>query len=343
MTSTTGLSNDLISQFVKATNDTKKEKTEKTVYGKIVDDNGSLKVRLDGADEKVLTPIITTSNVKAGDRVIVLIKNHSATVIGNTSSPSTTVSDVEGINNKITEFETAIGGKVDTGDLNAQSARIDSLNSQVVIIQKDLFAVQGNIETLQADTSEVKEKLAANSADIETLKTTKLDVSVAATTYATITNLEAANATISNLQSDYSNFKTLINNKITVNRVYSSAANMVVTANGIFGRSTASSERYENSIVEADISELSGLYDLPVKRFKYNDDYISSDDESHGKDLYGFTVEDLENILPCAVQHITGEDGAKLPETWNSNIIVPSLLKLIQDLNTRLKVLEGKE
>ena len=337
-----GLSNDLISQFVKATNDTKKEKTEKTVYGKIVDDNGTLKVRLDGADEKVLTPIITTSNVKAGDRVIVLIKNHSATVIGNTSSPSTTVSDVEGINNKITEFETAIGGKVDTGDLNAQSARIDSLNSQVVIIQKDLFAVQGNIETLQADTSEVKEKLAANSADIETLKTTKLDISVAATTYATITNLEAANTTISNLQSDYSNFKTLVNNKITVNRVYSSAANMVVTANGIFGRSTSSSERYENSIVEADISELSGLYNLPVKRFKYNDDYISSDDELHGKDLYGFTVEDLENILPCAVQHITGEDGAKLPETWNSNIIVPALLKLIQDLNTRLKVLEGK-
>ena len=194
-----GLSNDLISQFVKATNDTKKEKTEKTVYGKIVDDNGTLKVRLDGADEKVLTPIITTSNVKAGDRVIVLIKNHSATVIGNTSSPSTTVSDVEGINNKITEFETAIGGKVDTDELKAQSARIDSLNSQVVIIQKDLFAVQGNIETLQADTSEVKEKLAATSADIETLKRTSLGISVATTTYATITNLEAANATISNL------------------------------------------------------------------------------------------------------------------------------------------------
>ena len=337
-----GLSNDLISQFVKATNDTKKEKPEKTVYGKIVDDNGTLKVRLDGADEKVLTPIITTSNVKAGDRVIVLIKNHSATVIGNTSSPSTTVSDVEGINNKITEFETAIGGKVDTGDLNAQSARIDSLNSQVVIAQKDLLAAQGNIETLQTDTVETKEKLTANEADIENLKTTKLDVEIAEATYATITNLEATNATISNLQSDYGDFKTLVNNKITVNRMYSSAANMVVTANGIFGRSTSSSERYENSIVEADISELSGLYDLPVKRFKYNDDYISSDDELHGKDLYGFTVEDLENILPCAVQHITGEDGAKLPETWNSNIIVPSLLKLIQDLNARLKVLEGK-
>ena len=335
------LSNDLISQFVKATNDTKKEKTERTVYGTVKVQNGTSYVKLDGSD--LLTPIITTSTVKDGDRVIILIKNHSATVIGNTSSPSTTINDVEGINNKITEFETAIGGKVDTDELNAQSARIDSLNSQVVIVQKDLLAAQGNIETLQADTVEVKKKLTANEADIKSLKTTKLDTEIAEATYATITNLEAANATITNLQSDYGDFKTLVSNKITVNRTYSSAANMVVTANGIFGRSASSSERYENSIVEADISELSGLYDLPVKRFKYNDDYISSDDELHGKDLYGFTVEDLENILPCAVQHITGEDGGKLPETWNSNIIVPSLLKLIQDLNTRLKVLEGKE
>ena len=211
-----GLSNDLISQFVKATNDTKKEKTEKTVYGKIVDDNGSLKVRLDGADEKVLTPIITTSNVKAGDRVIVLIKNHSATVIGNTSSPSTTVSDVEGINNKITEVETLVSGKVDTGDLSAESARIDSLNSEVILVKKDLFAAQGSIETLQADTVEVKKKLTANEADIKSLKTTKLDVEIAEATYATITNLEAANTTITDLQADYGDFKTLVSNKITV-------------------------------------------------------------------------------------------------------------------------------
>ena len=321
-----GLSNDLISQFVKATNDTKKEKTEKTVYGVVKVQNGTNYVQLDGSDR--LTPITTTSNVKAEDRVIVLIKNHSATVIGNTSSPSTTVSDVEGINNKITEFETAIGGKVDTGDLNAQSARIDSLNSQVVIAQKDLLAAQGNIETLQADTVEVKEKLTAAEADIDNLEATKLSVEIAEATYATITNLEAANATITSLQSDYGDFKTLVSDKITV---YDAD-----------GRNMSSSERHKNSIVEADISELSGLYDLPVKRFKYNDDYIAPDNELYGKDLYGFIVEDLEDILPCAVQHITGEDGTELPEMWNSNIIVPALLKLIQDLNTRLKVLEGK-
>lgn len=335
-----GLSNNLISQFVKATNDVKKEKKEKTVYGEVKIQNGIRYVQLDGAER--LTPITTTSNVKDGDRVIVLIKNHSATVIGNTSSPSTTVSDVEGIDNKITEFETVIAGKVDTDELNAQSSRIDTLNSQVVLVQKDLYAAQGNIETLQTDTADVKKKLTANEADIKSLKTTKLDAEIAEDTYATITNLDAANATITNLQSDYGDFKTLVSNKITVNRTYSSAANMVVTANGIFGRSTSSSERYENSIVEADISEFSGLYDLPVKRFKYNDDYIAPDDELYGKDLYGFVVEDLEDILPCAVQHIKGEDGTELPEMWNSNIVVPALLKLIQDLNTRLKVLEGR-
>ena len=53
-------------------------------------------------------------------------------------------------------------------------------------------------------------------------------------------------------------------------------------------------------------------------------------------------MEDLKDILPCSVDHITDEDGTELPEMWNSNIIVPALLKLIQDLNNRVKTLEGK-
>ena len=133
-----------------------------------------------------------------------------------------------------------------------------------------------------------------------------------------------------------------IGSYMAYSRTYSSAANMVVTADGLFGRSTSSSERYKNSIVEADISELKGLYNLPIKKFKYNADYISSDDELYDKYLYGFIVEDLEDILPCAVEHITDENGNALPEMWNSNIIIPSLLKLIQDLNNRVITLEKK-
>lgn len=131
-----------------------------------------------------------------------------------------------------------------------------------------------------------------------------------------------------------------IGSYVVYNRTYTNTANMCVTSNGVFGRSTSSSQRYKRDIMMADISDLKCLYDLPIKKFKYKNDYIAADDELYDKYLYGFIVEDLESILPCAVQHTNDEDGAVIPEMWNSNIIVPSLLKLIQDLNTRLKNIE---
>lgn len=131
-----------------------------------------------------------------------------------------------------------------------------------------------------------------------------------------------------------------IGSYVVYNRTYTNTANMCVTSNGVFGRSTSSSQRYKRDIVMADIDDLKCLYDLPIKKFKYKNDYIAADDELYDKYLYGFIVEDLESILPCAVQHTNDEDGAMIPEMWNSNIIVPSLLKLIQDLNTRLKNIE---
>ena len=131
-----------------------------------------------------------------------------------------------------------------------------------------------------------------------------------------------------------------IGSYLVYNRTYTNTANMCVTSNGVFGRSTSSSQRSKRDIVMADIDDLKCLYDLPIKKFKYKNDYIAADDELYDKYLYGFIVEDLESILPCAVQYTNDEDGAVIPEMWNSNIIVPSLLKLIQDLNTRLKNIE---
>lgn len=131
-----------------------------------------------------------------------------------------------------------------------------------------------------------------------------------------------------------------IGSYVVYNRTYTNTANMCVTSNGVFGRSTSSSQRYKRDIMMADIDDLKGLYDLPIKKFKYKNDYIAADDELYDKYLYGFIVEDLESVLPCAVQHTNDEDGSVIPEMWNSNIIVPSLLKLIQDLNTRLKNIE---
>lgn len=132
-----------------------------------------------------------------------------------------------------------------------------------------------------------------------------------------------------------------IGSYVTYNRTYSSAANMHITANGVFGRSTSSSERYKEDITIADLDCFTGLYNLPIKKYKYKQGYLCGDDERCGQYLYGFIAEDVENIFPCAVEHITNENGETIPEMWNSNIIIPALLKLIQDLNNRITTLEN--
>ena len=76
-----GLSNDLLSQFAKITKDEKQTKKETTVYGTTVENNGKTYVKIDGSD--LLTPASTTINTKNGERVTVMLKNHTATITGN--------------------------------------------------------------------------------------------------------------------------------------------------------------------------------------------------------------------------------------------------------------------
>lgn len=209
-----GLSNDLISQFVKATNDNSNDKADRTVYGTIVNNGDRKYVQLDGSDQ--LTPFTSTSDFGVDDRVIVLIKNHTATVIGNITSPAARSADVKNAvdaSAKISEFETVLATKVDTEQLNAANARIDTLNSDTVLIKKQLLAAEGTIETLTSDNVTIKESLTAASGDIETLKTSKLDASSAEITYAKVSDLEATNATINNLDATNGQFHDLATDK----------------------------------------------------------------------------------------------------------------------------------
>lgn len=206
------LSSDLVSQFAKIASGDKPKKTESTVFGTIVDYGNKLYVRIDGSDQ--LTPVsTTTTGLKAGDRVTIMIKDHSATVTGNTSSPSTTKSDLEDakeeIGNKITQVEILIADKVSTEEFDAEKARIDDLVAENVVIKEELTATKADIGDLTVDNVEINEKLTANEADIENLKVTKLDVDIADLKYATIENLEATNADIRNLSADYGEFKVL--------------------------------------------------------------------------------------------------------------------------------------
>jgi hypothetical protein len=225
-----GLSSDLISQFVRITNDDNKPSNETTVYGTTVEYNGHMYVKLDGSE--LLTPVATTADMKPNERVTVMIKNHTATVTGNMSSPAARTDDlkevdgkVEKVGNKISEFEIVMAYKVSTDELEAAKATIDSLKAKIAKIT-DLDVVNADIENLQAkfaelnyvDADEIKaitanidslqakfgeftdvstEDLEALNADIETLRAYTADF-----TYVSAEILEAFKANIKHLEAE---------------------------------------------------------------------------------------------------------------------------------------------
>lgn len=211
------LSSELISQFVKATkDDSGNDNNESTVYGTVKEYNGKKYVQLDGSD--LLTPISSTTDTKADERVTVMIKNHTATVTGNISSPAARTDDVQEIGSKISEFEVVIADKVDTKELNAERARIDNLVSENVIIRGELDANTANIKELTADSVKVNDTLTAHKADIEDLQAKNATIEGTLTAHkASIDDLTADNVTItSTLNAHKANIDDLTADNATI-------------------------------------------------------------------------------------------------------------------------------
>ena len=192
-----GLSNDLLSQFAKITNDKTKNKKESSTYGTVKVVGDTTYVQLDGSD--LLTPYSSTADVKDGDRVQVTIKNHNATITGNLSSPSARTDDVQELAGQVTEVNTLVAKKVDTEVLETEKARIDKLVADNVTITGKLTANEGYISELQTEMLEVNDTLTAKTAEIESLKTEKANVDDLTAIHADIDDLEAKKATIEDL------------------------------------------------------------------------------------------------------------------------------------------------
>lgn len=166
-----GLSEDLISQFAKVTNDSKEDDKETTVYGTVVKYEGRDYVKLDGSE--LLTPISSTAVANDGERVTVMIKNHTATITGNISSPAARNGDVSDISNKITEFEIIISDRVVADDIEAVNGYFESIKSKIAKFS-DMEAITAQIETLQAKYASLDHVTATDieaiNADVESLK-----------------------------------------------------------------------------------------------------------------------------------------------------------------------------
>lgn len=124
------------------------------------------------------------------------------------------------------------------------------------------------------------------------------------------------------------------------NNTTTGSANVVVWSNGLFRRSASSSQRYKKNITDKLPEELNPdkLYELHVKSFRYMDGYLEKGDQREDKDIIGLIVEELEEIYPIAVNH----DEQGRPEMWNVQILLPAMLRLIQEQNERLRKLEER-
>lgn len=93
------LSNNLVSQFVKITNDREKhtQQQQSKLFGTTVIYDDKQYVQIDGSD--LLTPADSTVHIKNGERVTVSINNHTAIIDGN-------VSDISASNEHLERVET---------------------------------------------------------------------------------------------------------------------------------------------------------------------------------------------------------------------------------------------
>lgn len=81
------LDKHVVDMFTELTKPADDVKMEKTCYGTISIVDGTRYVKLDGSD--LLVPAASTVKTSHGDRVTVLMKNHSLTVTGNLTAPAT--------------------------------------------------------------------------------------------------------------------------------------------------------------------------------------------------------------------------------------------------------------
>lgn len=160
------LSADLVSKFVKATKDTKTQDGT-TMYGTVVMQNGTPYVRLDGSE--ILTPVTSMADVHSLERVMVLVKDHTATIMGNISSPSARSDDVK----VLTEV---VADKANIGDLKAINADIKNLKADNVEISGKLTVTEADIKDLEADNVTINEKLTANNASIKELEVDNVSI-----------------------------------------------------------------------------------------------------------------------------------------------------------------------
>lgn len=172
------LQTELIKEFAEVVHDVsgnKQQLSDNIVYGTLSKEGAHNYVKIDGSD--LLTPVTVAASADSGDRVGVIIKNHTAIAGFNFSSPSANTRTIENL-------VSAVNGKFDRIDATYITA--EKANITFATIQS-LEAVNGKFDTLDVKY---------------------LSVENAKITYATIESLTATNVKVETITGNFASFKT---------------------------------------------------------------------------------------------------------------------------------------
>ncbi|MCC8049701.1 MAG: hypothetical protein LIP10_03445 [Clostridiales bacterium] len=197
------LSSSLLKSFAATTNDTDSNTSSVgTAYGTVYESDGKRYVMLDGAT--TLTAIVEASDCRAGDRVIVTIENHTATVTSNLSTPSsgyTATETEEIVQAYYGEFQKLDAYFADITYLETYSTITEYLTATYADINS-LTALQATVNDLAATTI-TTEYLSANYVSTEYLTSKYITAEDIAATYVTTGTLTANYASITYLDNYY--------------------------------------------------------------------------------------------------------------------------------------------
>lgn len=208
------LSGDLLAEVARAVAPERAERGPVEAKGTARLSGGRTMVELDGSDGAC--PVASaTASVRDGDRVLARITGHGVSIVGNLTDPSASASGLEGVANQVVEVGELVAGKVSTGELEAQIARIDQLTANDVEVRGRLTAAEADIGELTADNATITGRLEAAEGDIDHLTSSKAEISVLESDYATIASLDAVDADVRDLQADYADFKVASADRLT--------------------------------------------------------------------------------------------------------------------------------
>ena len=119
----------------------------------------------------------------------------------------------------------------------------------------------------------------------------------------------------------------------------SATPNVHINSSGTILECRSSSRRYKKD-ESTDLGDMNPtkLYDVPVKTYYYKSGYLSEEDPRYGEKFLGFIVEDFQETYPWAIDY----DDKGRPEMWNSTVLLPAMLKLIQEQHDEIENLKNE-